>query len=50
MKVPSGAGLGVTLDPERFALAAEAYRRGGDKSVYAEDVARAGIIPVKSMF
>ena len=50
MKVPNGAGLGVTLDPERFALAAEAYSRGGDKSVYAEDVARAGIIPVKSMF
>lgn len=50
MQVPYGAGLGVTLDPEQFALAAEAYRRGGDKSVYAEDVARAGIIPVKSMF
>ncbi|MFO0991236.1 MAG: enolase C-terminal domain-like protein [Hyphomicrobiales bacterium] len=50
MNVPDGAGLGVALDPERFALAAEAYRRGGDKSVYAEDEARAGIIPVKSMF
>jgi len=50
MRVPDGPGLGVALDPERFALSAEGYRRGGDQSVYAEDEARAGIIPVKSMF
>jgi glucarate dehydratase len=48
--VPSGPGLGVQLDPERFAVAAEAHARHGDKSVYADDVARAGAIPVKSMF
>jgi glucarate dehydratase len=50
MKVPEGPGLGVTLDADKFAAAAEAYARQGDKSVYAEDVARAGVIPVKSMF
>jgi hypothetical protein len=49
MKVPTGPGLGVELDPDRFAAAAEAYRRLGDRSVYAEDEARGGTIPVKSM-
>lgn len=49
MKVPTGPGLGVELDPDRFAAAAEAYRRLGDQSVYAEDQARGGTIPVKSM-
>jgi glucarate dehydratase len=50
MKVPTGPGLGVELDPDRFAAAAEAYLRQGDRSVWAEDVARVGVIPVKSMF
>lgn len=49
MKVPEGPGLGVELDPERFAAAAEAHARQGDKSVYEEDEARRGVIPVKSM-
>ncbi|MEX2650635.1 MAG: enolase C-terminal domain-like protein [Alphaproteobacteria bacterium] len=49
MTVPTGPGLGVALDPDRFAAAAEAYQRLGDQSVYAEDAARAGVIPVKSM-
>lgn len=49
MRVPDGPGLGVTLDPNRFAAAAEAFQRQGDRSVYAEDVSRAGLIPVKSM-
>ncbi|MGH6719728.1 MAG: enolase C-terminal domain-like protein [Alphaproteobacteria bacterium] len=49
MRVPDGPGLGVELDPDRFAAAAEAYRRLGDQSVYAEDAARKGTIPVKSM-
>lgn len=49
MRVPGGPGLGVTLDRDLFDAAAEAYRRSGDKSVYAEDEARAGVIPVKSM-
>jgi len=49
MRVPDGPGLGVELDPDRFAAAAEAHARAGDKSVFAEDDARAGIIPVKSM-
>ena len=49
MRVPTGAGLGVELDHDRLAEAAEAYRRAGDKSVYAEDESRAGVIPVKSM-
>lgn len=49
MRVPDGPGLGVELDPDRFAAAAEAYRRLGDQSVYAEDAARRGVIPVKSM-
>lgn len=50
MKVPSGPGLGVELDPDKFAAAAEAYARRGDRSVYEEDAGRAGAIPVKSMF
>jgi glucarate dehydratase len=49
MPVPSGPGLGVALDPDRLAAAAEAYLRQGDRSVFAEDAARAGTIPVKSM-
>ncbi|MDP9137676.1 MAG: hypothetical protein M3N38_05810 [Pseudomonadota bacterium] len=49
MRVPEGPGLGVALDPELFAEAAAAHARGGDKSVFAEDEARAGTIPVKSM-
>lgn len=49
MRVPEGPGLGVELDPDRFAAAAEAHARAGDKSIYAEDDARAGVIPVKSM-
>ena len=50
MRVPDGAGLGVALDSERFAIAAEAYRRGGDKSVYAEDEVACRHHPCKSMF
>jgi hypothetical protein len=50
MKVPQGPGLGVELDDDTFAAAAEAYLRQGDKSVYETDAARAGVIPVKSMF
>jgi glucarate dehydratase len=50
MPVPMGPGLGVELDPDRFAAAAEAYHRLGDQSVYAEDTARRGTIPVKSMW
>jgi glucarate dehydratase len=50
MKVPQGPGLGVELDADAFAAAAEAYARQGDKSVYEPDAARAGVIPVKSMF
>jgi glucarate dehydratase len=49
MKVPTGPGLGVELDDDKFAAAAEAHMRQGDKSVYEEDVARGGVIPVKSM-
>jgi len=49
MRVPEGPGLGVTLDRDLFEVAKDAYRRSGDKSVYAEDEARAGVIPVKSM-
>jgi glucarate dehydratase len=47
MRVPDRPGLGVDLDPDR--LAAAAHARSGDKSVFAEDVSRAGTIPVKSM-
>ena len=50
MPVPVGPGLGGELDPDKFAAAAEAHARQGDKSVYAEDVARKGLIPVKSMY
>jgi glucarate dehydratase len=50
MRVPSGPGLGVALDDDRFAAAAEAHLRQGDKSVYAEDAGRKGVIPVKSMY
>ena len=49
MKVPAGPGLGVTLDRKKLAKYADAYQRQGDRSVYAEDAARAGVIPVKSM-
>ena len=48
--VPTGPGLGVSLDPDRFAAAKESYARLGDKSVYEEDTSRAGVIPVKSMY
>jgi glucarate dehydratase len=50
MAVPTGPGLGVELDPEKFATAVEAHARHGDKSVYAEDAGRKGVIPVKSMY
>jgi len=50
MRVPEGPGLGVSLDPDKLALAAEAYARQGDKSIYAEDAGRQGVIPVKSMY
>jgi glucarate dehydratase len=50
MRVPEGPGLGVRLDPDKLAAAAEAYARQGDKSVYAEDAGRKGVIPVKSMY
>jgi len=49
MRVPDGPGLGVELDPDLLAAAAEAHARTGDKSVFAEDDARGGTIPVKSM-
>ena len=49
MRVPDGPGLGVELDGDLFATAAEAHARGGDRSVFAEDKGRAGTIPVKSM-
>lgn len=50
MKVPTGPGLGVELDPEKFALAAEAYKRQGDISIYAADHASHGRAPVKSQW
>jgi glucarate dehydratase len=50
MPVPSGPGLGVELDPDAFAAAQEAHARQGDRSVYAEDAGRKGVIPVKSMY
>ncbi len=50
MKVPTGPGLGVELDPDRFAAWAEAHRREGDISIYAEDAARHGRPPVKSQW
>jgi glucarate dehydratase len=49
MRVPQGPGLGIALDADRFAASAEAHLRCGDHSVLAEDSARAGLIPVKSM-
>lgn len=49
MRVPDGPGLGVALDADKLAAAAEAFERQGDRSVFAEDAARAGTIPVKSM-
>ena len=49
MRVPTGPGLGVELDPEKFAAAAEAHRRQGERSIYAEDPARIGASPVYSM-
>jgi glucarate dehydratase len=49
MRVPTGPGLGVELDPEKLAAAAEAYRRQGERSIYAEDAGRNGVIPVMSM-
>jgi glucarate dehydratase len=50
MQVPKGPGLGVELDPEKFALAAEAHKRSGDISIYAEDSASHGKPPVKSQW
>jgi glucarate dehydratase len=50
MRVPKGPGLGVELDPAKFAAAAEDHMRHGDRSVYAEDPGRKGVIPVKSMY
>ena len=50
MRVPTGPGLGVELDADRLAAAAEAYARRGEASIYAEDAARRGEIPVKSMW
>ncbi|MBX6322646.1 MAG: hypothetical protein IRY94_12515 [Rhodospirillaceae bacterium] len=50
MKVPTGPGLGVELDPDRFATYAEAHRRQGDITIYAEDAARRGVPPVKSQW
>jgi len=50
MKVPTGPGLGVELDAEKFALAIEAHKRQGDISIYAEDQARHGAPPVKSQW
>lgn len=45
MRVPTGPGLGVELDEDKFAVAAEAHRRQGDRSIYAEDTARSGAGP-----
>lgn len=50
MRVPAGPGLGVELDPELFGRYAEAYRRQGDITIYAEDAARHGQSPVKSQW
>ena len=50
MKVPTGPGLGVELDPQKFALAAEAHRQHGDVSIYAADSASHGRSPVKSQW
>ena len=45
MRVPQGPGLGVTLDADRFAVAMEAHRYGGDRSVFAEDWPALGLSP-----
>ena len=37
MKVPTGPGLGVEIDPDKLALAEERHRRQGDISIYAQD-------------
>jgi glucarate dehydratase len=50
MRVPTGPGLGVELDPEKFARYAEAHRREGDISIYAEDAGKHGSPPVKSQW
>ncbi len=50
MRVPTGPGLGVELDPEKFAHYAEAHRREGDISIYAEDAGKHGSPPVKSQW
>ena len=50
MRVPNGPGLGVELDPDKVARYAEAHRREGDISIYAEDAARRGAPPVKSQW
>jgi glucarate dehydratase len=50
MPVPTGPGLGVELDDDRLAAALDAHARQGDRSVYAEDAGRKGVIPVKSMY
>ena len=50
--LPCQAASYQSLGPDKAVVmtaAAEAYRRLGDQSVYAEDTARAGVIPVKSM-
>jgi L-alanine-DL-glutamate epimerase-like enolase superfamily enzyme len=50
MKVPTGPGLGVEIDPEKFALAVDAHKRQGDISIYAADHASHGRSPVKSQW
>jgi hypothetical protein len=50
MTVPTGPGLGVELDADKFAAAAEQHKRQGDISIYAEDAARHGTAPVKSQW
>jgi glucarate dehydratase len=50
MRVPTGPGLGVELDPDKFARYAEAHRLQGDISIYAEDEERRGSSPVKSQW
>ena len=49
IRVPEVPGLGVELDPDRFSAAKETYLKLGDRSVYEEDEARDGVIPVKLM-
>ena len=51
MKVPTGPGLGVEIDPDKLGTAAEErHRRQGDISIYAQDQARHGQAPVKSQW